>query len=88
MEFPRFDNIRKITVGDLKDGMSYVVGGYQRRGKIKVHEIVPFNSLMYHTQDEVMMLSVMVEDSTTEEVYKWFDISLKDISKIEYFESS
>ncbi len=88
MEFPSFDNIRKITVGDLKDGMTYLVNGLQRGGKVRVSKIVPFDTLMYHTADELMMLSIYVKDNSSEQEYKWCDISLKEISKIEYFESS
>ena len=88
MEFPSFENIRKITVGDLKDGMTYLVDGLQRGGKVRVSKIVPFETLMYHTSDEVMMLSIYVRDNITKSEYKWCDISLKEISKIEYFEGS
>jgi hypothetical protein len=88
VEFPTFDNIRKITVGDLKDGMSYLVNGFQRGGKVKITRIVPFDELAYHTTDEVLMLSIFVKDTQTDVEYKWFDLSLREVSKIEYFESS
>ncbi len=86
MEFPSFENIRKVTVGDVKDGMTYLVGGFQRKGKVKVVAIEAFHTLMYHTSDEVIMLSIIVKDVETGAVYKWFDLSLREISKIEYFD--
>lgn len=68
--------------------MTYLVGGFQRGGKVKVTRIVPFDSMAFHTNDRVLMLSVYVKDVKTEEEYKWFDLSFDEISKIEYFEGN
>ena len=72
--------IRKIVVGDIKDGITYVVGQPIMRGQAKITAIVQDD--MYFIRYKMLKFNVFIkmEDSETSEMWK----SFFDLTGIEY----
>ena len=64
--------IRKIVVGDIKDGITYVVGQPIMRGKAKISAIV--QDEMYFIRYKMLKFNIYIkmEGSETSELWKAF----------------
>ena len=64
--------IRKITIGDIKDGITYVVGQPIMRGRAKITAIVQ-DDLYFHKYNMLKFnVFIKMEDSETSEMWKSF----------------
>ena len=51
--------IRKITIGDMKEGLTYVVGQTMMRGQLEVTAIVIFLMIGFISSSNSMMMSML-----------------------------
>ena len=72
--------IRKITVGDIKDGITYVVGQPIMRGQAKITAIVQDD--MYFYKYNMLKLNVFIKMENEEESELWK--SFFKITGVEY----
>ena len=72
--------IRKVTVGDIKDGITYVVGQPIMRGKAKITAIVQDD--MYFHRYNMLKFNVFIRKSEKEESEMWK--SFFKITGVEY----
>jgi hypothetical protein len=72
--------IRKITIGDIKDGITYVVGQPIMRGKAKITAIVQDDLYFYKYNMLKFNVFIKMEDSETSEMWK----SFFNITGVEY----
>tara|TARA_R100001510_G_C7643246_1_gene200783 strand:+ start:679 stop:951 length:273 start_codon:yes stop_codon:yes gene_type:complete len=64
--------IRKITIGDIKDGITYVVGQPIMRGRAKITAIVQDDLYFYKYNMLKFNVFIKMEDSETSEMWKSF----------------
>ena len=64
--------IRKITIGDIKDGITYVVGQPIMRGRAKITAIVQDDLYFYKYNMLKFNVFIKMEDSDTSEMWKSF----------------
>ena len=64
--------IRKITVGDIKDGITYVVGQPIMRGKAKITAIVQDDLYFYKYNILKFNVFIKMEDEESSEMWKSF----------------
>ena len=64
--------IRKITIGDIKDGITYVVGQPIMRGRAKITAIVQDDLYFYKYNMLKFNVFIKMEDSETSELWKSF----------------
>jgi hypothetical protein len=64
--------IRKITVGDIKDGITYVVGQPIMRGKAKITAIVQDDMYFYKYNMLKFNIYIKMEDEEDSETWKSF----------------
>tara|TARA_R100000664_G_scaffold26740_1_gene37040 strand:+ start:391 stop:654 length:264 start_codon:yes stop_codon:yes gene_type:complete len=64
--------IRKITVGDIKDGITYVVGQPIMRGKAKITAIVQDDMYFYKYNMLKFNIYIKMEDEEDSEIWKSF----------------
>ena len=72
--------IRKITVGDIKDGITYVVGQPIMRGQAKITAIVQDD--MYFYKYNMLKFNVFIKMENEEESEMWK--SFFKITGVEY----
>ena len=72
--------IRKIVVGDIKDGITYVVGQPIMRGKAKITAIVQDD--LYFIKYKMLKFNVFIQMEDKEESEMWK--SFFDLTGIEY----
>ena len=72
--------IRKIVVGDIKDGITYVVGQPIMRGKAKITAIVQDD--LYFIKYKMLKFNVFIQKEDKEESEMWK--SFFDLTGIEY----
>ena len=72
--------IRKITVGDIKDGITYVVGQPIMRGQAKITAIVQDD--MYFYKYNMLKVNVFIKMENEEESELWK--SFFKITGVEY----
>ncbi len=61
--------IRKISIGDLKEGLTYVVGQPQNRGRMTIVQIL--HDTYYLAEHNINKYDVYVEEEGTDEVRIW-----------------
>tara|TARA_R110000824_G_scaffold226009_1_gene413676 strand:+ start:612 stop:884 length:273 start_codon:yes stop_codon:yes gene_type:complete len=64
--------IRKITIGDIKDGITYVVGQPIMRGKAKITAVVQDDLYFYKYNMLKFNVFIKMEGSETSEMWKSF----------------
>ena len=64
--------IRKITVGDIKDGITYVVGQPIMRGQAKITAIVQDDMYFYKYNMLKFNVFIKMEDEESSEMWKSF----------------
>ena len=64
--------IRKITVGDIKDGITYVVGQPIMRGKATITAIVQDDMYFYKYNMLKFNVFIKMEDESSSEIWKSF----------------
>tara|TARA_R110002020_G_scaffold182743_11_gene378496 strand:- start:2437 stop:2709 length:273 start_codon:yes stop_codon:yes gene_type:complete len=64
--------IRKITVGDIKDGITYVVGQPIMRGKAKITAIVQDDLYFYKYNILKFNVFIKMQDEESSEMWKSF----------------
>jgi|TARA_R100000655_G_C2948288_1_gene186885 hypothetical protein len=64
--------IRKITVGDIKDGITYVVGQPIMRGKAKITAIVQDDMYFYKYNMLKFNIYIKMENEEDSETWKSF----------------
>ena len=73
--------IRKITIGDLKTGMSYVVGQNVMRGEATITDIIEDEA--YFREYNIIRYGVYVKKNSDGYIYLWKDFKQQPIA-IEY----
>jgi hypothetical protein len=61
--------IRKISIGDLKEGLTYVVGQKQNRGRMTIVQIL--HDTHYLTEYGINKYDVYVQEDNTDYVKVW-----------------
>lgn len=64
--------IRKITVGDIKDGITYVVGQPIMRGRAKITAIIQDDMYFYKYNMLKFNIYIKMEDKDDSEIWKAF----------------
>ena len=64
--------IRKIIIGDIKDGITYVVGQPIMRGRAKITAIVQDDLYFYKYNMLKFNVFIKMEDSESSELWKSF----------------
>ena len=64
--------IRKITVGDIKDGITYVVGQPIMRGRAKITAIIQDDLYFYKYNMLKFNIYIKMEDKDDSEIWKAF----------------
>ena len=72
--------IRKITVGDIKDGITYVVGQPIMRGRATITAIVQDDMYFYKYKMLKFNVFIKMKDEESSELWK----SFFDLTGIEY----